>query len=90
MAALLSLLLACASLGSSSPVGPRAVSSLNEAAFAEAQQRDDGATRAFSNTQIKVGVRLQNHPFLGANLPARRPMADVSLLTNCRATSEQT
>ncbi|KAH8910337.1 hypothetical protein BR93DRAFT_474125 [Coniochaeta sp. PMI_546] len=54
MAALLSLLLACASLGSATPVGPRTVSSLNEAAFAEAQQRDDGATRAFSNVQIKT------------------------------------
>lgn len=35
---------------------PRAVPSLDAAAFAEAQQRDDTATRAFSNTQIKVCV----------------------------------
>jgi hypothetical protein len=59
MAALLSLLLACASLGSAGPVGPRTVSSLNDAAFAEAQQRDNGATRAFSNVQIKVRFQRQ-------------------------------
>lgn len=33
---------------------PRAVPSLDAAAFAEAQQRDDTATRAFSDTQIKT------------------------------------
>lgn len=54
MAALLSLLVACATLGTASPVGPRNVSSLNAAAFAEAQQRDNSATRAFSNVQIQV------------------------------------
>ena len=32
----------------------RAVASLNAAAFAEAQQRDETATRAFSSTEIKV------------------------------------
>jgi hypothetical protein len=35
------------------------VSSLNDAAFAEAQQRDNGATRAFSNVQIKVRFQRQ-------------------------------
>ncbi|KAB5557854.1 hypothetical protein GE09DRAFT_90297 [Coniochaeta sp. 2T2.1] len=54
MAGLLSLLLACASLASAGTVGPRAVDALNEEAFAEAQQRDNGATRAFSNVQIKT------------------------------------
>lgn len=53
MAALLPLGLLL-TLGSASPVGPRNVSSLNAAAFAEAQQRDNSATRALSNVQIKV------------------------------------
>ncbi|KAK7940892.1 uncharacterized protein PG986_013279 [Apiospora aurea] len=33
---------------------PRAVTELNQAAFEEAQKRDDTATRAFSNTAIKT------------------------------------
>ena len=35
---------------------PRTVSALNEAAAAQAQQRDDTATRALSNTRIKVCI----------------------------------
>lgn len=38
---------------------PRAVPSLDAAAFAEAQQRDNTATRAFTNTQIKVRLEIQ-------------------------------
>lgn len=38
---------------------PRAVPSLDAAAFSEAQQRDDTATRAFTNTQIKVRLEIQ-------------------------------
>jgi len=33
---------------------PRVVQELDQAAFEEAQQRDDTATRAFSSTEIKV------------------------------------
>ena len=90
MAALLSLLLACASLGIASPLGSRAVSSLNEAAFAEAQQRDEDATRAFSNVQIKVSVLDFGLLPTSELIFSRHPTADVSSLTNCRATSAQT
>ncbi|KAJ0109519.1 mg2+ transporter protein [Diaporthe amygdali] len=48
-------LFACASLASANPVVlARAVTSLDESAFAEAQQRDDTATRAASNINIKT------------------------------------
>ncbi len=50
------LLLAAASLTSASPLVRRAVQQLNQEAFAEAHQRDDTATRAFSNTAIKVCI----------------------------------
>ncbi len=56
MALTLSSLLAWAALAGATPLLPRAVASLNEAATAEAHQRDNGATRAFSNVQIKVRV----------------------------------
>lgn len=41
----------------------RTVSSLNTAAVAEAQERDDTATRAFSSTQIKVNRSSQMPKF---------------------------
>ncbi|KAK8114281.1 hypothetical protein PG999_006350 [Apiospora kogelbergensis] len=43
-------------LAAAGPVSssPRAVTELNQAAFEEAQQRDETATRAFSNTAIKT------------------------------------
>lgn len=48
-------LLALAAYASADPlVLPRTVSSLDEVAVAQAQQRDETATRALSNTQIKV------------------------------------
>jgi hypothetical protein len=48
-------LLASAALASANPViHTRAVTSLDQAAFAEAHQRDDTATRASSNINIKV------------------------------------
>ena len=51
----LSLLLGSAALSFASPLlNVRTVAALNTAAFEEAQQRDDTATRAFSGTQIKV------------------------------------
>lgn len=50
----LSSILALAALVGANPLHPRAVDSLNEAATAEAHQRDNGATRAVSNVQIKV------------------------------------
>lgn len=43
-----------AALTASSPVLPRAVTELDDAAFREAQQRDASATRALSNVQIKA------------------------------------
>jgi hypothetical protein len=43
-----------ASAGASPIVDARTVTQLDQAAFEEAQQRDDTATRAFSNVQIKV------------------------------------
>lgn len=49
-----SLLLAWAAVASATPLRHRAVDSLNEEATAEAHQRDAGATRAFSDVQIKV------------------------------------
>jgi len=51
----LSSFLAYAALASASPLlRHRTVTALDEASFEEAQQRDDTATRAFSNVQIKV------------------------------------
>lgn len=48
-------ILACAGLASANPiVVAKAVASLDASAFAEAQQRDDTATRASSNINIKV------------------------------------
>jgi len=49
-----SSLLAWAAVVVANPFVPRAVTSLNEEATAEAQRRDDSATRAFSNVQIKT------------------------------------
>jgi hypothetical protein len=48
------VLLGISSLGSALPLYPRSVTALDTAAFQEAQQRDNTATRAFSNTEIKV------------------------------------
>ena len=49
------LLLLTATLVASLPIfQERTVTSLNQAAFEEAQQRDDTATRAFSSIPIKV------------------------------------
>ncbi|CZR58275.1 uncharacterized protein PAC_08166 [Phialocephala subalpina] len=55
MIASLSLLLTSAAFVLAKPIEVRTVSALNTAAFEEAQQRDDTATRAFSNTAIKAG-----------------------------------
>jgi len=55
IAPLYAILLGAAGLVSGLPaVDKRSVTSLNEAAFQEAQQRDNTATRAFSAVQIKV------------------------------------
>ncbi|KAJ7588162.1 hypothetical protein C8J56DRAFT_66401 [Mycena floridula] len=48
------VLLGSAALGVAVPLTSRTVTSLDQAAFAEAQQRDNTATRAFSSTQIKT------------------------------------
>ncbi|KAK1779320.1 hypothetical protein QBC45DRAFT_139719 [Copromyces sp. CBS 386.78] len=53
MLASLRSMLAIAAIARASPLLPRAVDSLNEEATAEAHQRDDSATRAFSDVQIK-------------------------------------
>jgi hypothetical protein len=55
IATLYAILLGAAGLASALPtVDKRVVPSLNAAAFAQAQQRDATATRAFSAVQIKV------------------------------------
>lgn len=54
MIASISLLLTSAALALAKPIEVRTVAALNTVAFEEAQQRDDTATRAFSNTEIKV------------------------------------
>ena len=46
--------LLAAALAAGNPVLPRAVDKLNDGAFKQAQQRDDTATRALANTQIKT------------------------------------
>jgi hypothetical protein len=83
----LSSLLAWAALAGATPLHLRAVDSLNEAATAEAHQRDDSATRAFSNVQIKVSVLSTSE--LGEKLAdsGHRPQTgNAFLLTSSRAT----
>lgn len=66
MIARLSLLLSAVAFSFASPLGAieaRTVTALNTAAFEEAQQRDNTATRAFSGTEIIVCF-----------LPGRKPM----------------
>lgn len=53
-------ILGTASLVTALPVAEkRTVASLDQAAFAEAQQRDDTATRAFSSIPIKVSYSMR-------------------------------
>ncbi|KAK3400951.1 hypothetical protein B0T20DRAFT_157583 [Sordaria brevicollis] len=54
MLASLGSILAIAAIARASPLLPRAVDSLNEEATAEAHPRDDSATRAFADVQIKT------------------------------------
>ncbi|KAF4632402.1 hypothetical protein G7Y89_g5722 [Cudoniella acicularis] len=56
MIASISLLFSALVLASASPIEVRTVAALNTAAFEEAQQRDDTATRAFSSTEIKTST----------------------------------
>ncbi len=56
MVSTLSSVLAYAALAAAVPLLPRTVTSLDASAVAEAQQRDNTATRAFSNVQIKVTI----------------------------------
>lgn len=61
MASQLISLLSCVGLAFANPlVSVRAVTSLDAAAVAEAQQRDDTATRASSNINIKVCPALRS------------------------------
>jgi len=70
-----------ASLAYATPViEVRTVTSLNQAAFEEAQQRDNTATRAFSSIEIKVtSLFVQGE----CELMIRHPMAGVYSSTNC-------
>jgi hypothetical protein len=83
MIATFSLLLSSVALSFASPLGDlaaRTVTALNTAAFEEAQQRDDTATRAFSSTEIKVCLQLSsNWRLVLTNRPLR---VNVSLSTN--------
>ncbi len=93
MIATLSSILGCAVLAAAGPaLLPRTVTALDEAGTAEAQQRDDTATRAFSDVQIKVLPPGQIQTYLHEAYCAlnRHPMAGVSSLTSYRATSART
>lgn len=59
MIASISLILTSMALSFASPMEKRAVTSLNQAAFEEAQQKDDTATRAFAGTDIKVSPQIE-------------------------------
>jgi hypothetical protein len=59
MHASLPLFLNLAALALAKPIEVRTVAALNTAAFEAAQQRDNTATRAFSNTEIKVSSTWQ-------------------------------
>ena len=72
------LLAAAASISASPAFTSRAVQKLNEAAFDEAQQRDGTATRAFSNTAIKVRVVINSRHRRLISLSRRLPTASVS------------
>lgn len=89
MIAILSvLLLAATALTSASPASlKRAVQELNQAAFEEAQQRDDTATRAFSATAIKTsgGKCLSVDPLSG---DFRANLTPVQV-TNCNGSDGQ-
>ena len=85
-------LLAWAAVAGATPFRPRAVDSLNEEATAEAHQRDDSATRAFSDVQIKVRVPQGYREFeqRSTDYGCRRQTENASLLTSSRATSAPT
>lgn len=84
-------LLACAGLASANPVvSVRAVASLDESAVAEAQQRDDTATRASSNINIKVCPAFRPCVISELTVTDRLLMANVSLSTSSRVTSGPT
>jgi len=89
MIARLSLLLSSVAFSFASPLGQleaRTVTALNTAAFEEAQQRDDTATRAFSGTEIIVCFLPCRKPML-----INRPQPDnVSSSMSYQETSVQT
>lgn len=84
-----SILLTSVALSFASPFEKRAVTSLNQEAFEEAQQRDDTATRAFSGTSIKVSVRTQIVHLICA-YKSRLQMDNVYSSTNFQAISAPT
>ena len=86
-----SLLLGAVTLSSAFPMaGKRAVTALNEAAFEEAQPRDNTATRALSAVEIQVCFDYQQFTkSLQANM-RRRPQENVSPLMNSQVTSVPT
>jgi len=80
-----SLLLASVALSFASPLEVRTVAALNTAAFEEAQQRDNTATRAFSSVEIKVRSPI---PYLyGITDTVRHQRGNVSSSTNFRGIS---
>jgi hypothetical protein len=83
----LPLILGAIAFASASPVEVRTVAALDQAAFAEAQQRDDTATRAFSSTAIKVYFLPR---FQSSKLTDRLLMDNVSSSMNCLEISERT
>lgn len=60
MVAILPTLIAYAALAAAGSTDRRAVDKLNDEATAEAQQRDNTATRAFSEVQIKASSQLHH------------------------------
>lgn len=84
------LFLAASVLTSASPtVVRRAVQQLDQAAFEEAQQRDDTATRAFSDTAIKVCIQIDLSCHVLTNSFCRLLMESASQLISCQETSVQ-
>lgn len=92
MIASLPALLLGAAIASALPVAEkRTVTSLNEAAFEEAQQRDDTATRAFSSIPIKVHSSSHgNWLYQLTGVSSRLPMGSVCSSTSYLGISVRT
>jgi len=85
------LLLGTASLVAAHPVAEkRAVTELNQAAFEEAQQRDDTATRVFSSVPIKASSPMEWRYRSSVNGTIRHLPGSVYSLIRFLGISEQT